>query len=357
MKKAMTVLLTILISTQLYPCTGVLMESANGSFVNGRTVEFGIDLDMSVGHFPRNYQFVSKTPQGNGMKYTSKYAAVGIYCFGDQLLMDGVNEQGLAVGAFYFPGYAEYAEVTEENRSRALSPIDFPNWILSQFGTLEEVKKAVEKVVIAPTVFKSWGNTPPPFHYIVYDRKGRSIVIEPVKKELKIYDNLVGTITNSPGFDWHLQNLVNYIKLSPMSAKPVSVRGLKLTPFGQGSGLVGLPGDFTPPSRFVRATIFSLSFIQSKNDEDLIGDAFHVLNQFDIPYGSVRSEEGGKLFVDYTILTSVKDPKNLIYYYKSYDNQQIMSVDLKQFNPTDRQIKSMAVKGNLKPIDVSSSLK
>ncbi|PCI93544.1 choloylglycine hydrolase [Candidatus Aerophobetes bacterium] len=253
--------LIFLISFQLFvsgitACTGILLRAKDNSIVTGRTVEFGVDIKMSVAVIPRNFQFVGNTPKGKGMAYKAKYATFGIYCFDVKKLMDGMNEKGLVAAAFYFPGYAEYAHITTENQSKALSPVEFPNWILTQFATVEEVKAGLSSVVIAPTILDSWGSTPPPMHYVVYDRHGKSIVIEPINGKLVVSENVVGVITNSPTFDWHLTNLRNYINLTPFNVDPLHLRGLKLAPFGQGSGMRGLPGDFTPPSRFVRAAVF-----------------------------------------------------------------------------------------------------
>ena len=343
--------------SQLPACTGLLVNAKDGSAVSGRTVEFGTPLDMSVAIIPRNYTFEAEIPEGKGMAYTSKYAAAGVYCFKNKVLMDGMNEKGLVAAAFYFPGYAQYAKVTNENKNHMLSPVEFPNWILSQFGTIEEVKQALKSTAIGGTVVQGWGNEPPPMHYIVYDKSGKSIVIEPINGALVVNDNMIGTITNSPNFEWHIKNLVNFINLSPYNAESVNMRGLKLTSFGQGSGLVGLPGDFSPPSRFVRATIFAVNAIPPEKSSGLVNQAFHLLNQFDIPYGSVREQAKEETYFDHTLLTSVKDPVTLRYYYKSYDDQMIRYVDLSQFDLNSKKIISLSVNGSQRELDMTSMLK
>ena len=152
-----------------------------------------LSLELKLAHpsssFPQGYSFTASTPLGRGMPYQAKYAAVGTICFDNLLIMDGINEKGLSVGTFYFPGFAGYTPTTQENQDHSLSPIDFSNWILTQFASLDEVKSSLKNIVIAPTVIKDWGNTPPPFHYIVYDKKGESIVIEPVDGKLNVYNN------------------------------------------------------------------------------------------------------------------------------------------------------------------------
>ncbi|MEX1013397.1 MAG: choloylglycine hydrolase family protein [Waddliaceae bacterium] len=341
----------------LEACTGIRMTAQDGTSVNGRTVEFGTNIEMHTCIIPRNFTFTGQTPSGAGLKYTSKYAVAGVYCFKDQVVMDGVNEKGLACGAFYFPDYARYATIDKTNQSKAISPVEFPNWVLTQFASLEEVKEALKSIVIAPTVLKGWGPVAAPFHYIVYDKQGNALVIEPIDGKLVTYENKIGAFTNSPTFDWHLENLRNFINLTPFNTKPITLRDVSLAPFGQGSGMVGLPGDFTPPSRFVRAAIFSSTAIPAKTGEDLVGQTFHILNQFDIPVGVVKQIQNGKTETDSTLLTSVKDPNRLRYYFKSYDDQTIKWIALKDFNLNASAIISAPTKGVNTTFNVSDSLK
>ena len=134
----------------------------------------------------------------------------------------------------------------------------------------------------------------PPCHYIVNDASGQCVVLEYVNGELKIHDNPLGVITNSPTFDWHVTNLRNYVNLTVNNVPPVEISGIKLPGFGQGSGMLGLPGDFTPPSRFIRAVAFSQSALPVATADEGVLQAFHILNQFDIPKGAARGVEHGK---------------------------------------------------------------
>ncbi|MBI5346646.1 MAG: choloylglycine hydrolase family protein [Chlamydiae bacterium] len=342
---------------QAYGCTGIKLIAKDGSIIHGRTSEFGSFVETSLAVIPRGYAFVGTTHIGPGLSYVSKYAVVGSYSFNDILIIDGMNEKGLAVGTFYFPGFAEYSEVSIENQTKALSPIDFPNWLLTQFATIEEVKEAITNVVIAPTLNKNWGGIAPPFHYIVYDKSGASLVIEPINGKLIYFENKLGVLTNSPSFDWHMTNLRNFINLRPENVKPIDLRGVILAPFGQGSGMVGMPGDFTPSSRFVKAAIFSTTAIPSANAEDAVFQTFHILNQFDIPKGLIRDIANGVMHTEYTIATCVRDPQSLKYYFKTYDNQNIKVVDLNKFDLDAKSIKTIATTGFEKAEDISSKLK
>ncbi len=340
-------------------CTGVMLKTSDGSFVHGRTVEFGVKLESSIAVVPRGHAFVGKTPRGDGLRYTAKYAAVGAVAFTDVKLLDGLNEQGLAVGAFYFPDFAAYTPVTEANQTKGLSPGDFPNWLLTQFSLVAEAREAIERgdVIITPTVIDHWGPEAPPFHYVVYDRTGASIAIEPVGGRLVIHDNPLGVMTNSPSFDWHMTNLRNYISLEPRNAAPVRIAGQSFSQLGQGSGMVGLPGDFTPPSRFVRAAIFSQTAVPSSTAQGGVEQVFHILNNFDIPVGVSREVSDGVVHSDYTMLTIARDPQSLRYYYKSYDDQTIRMIDLKQVDLNARAIKLISTSGQQPIVEMTGQVK
>jgi choloylglycine hydrolase len=321
-------------------CTGIQLKAKDGSLVHGRTLEFGIQVDTSIIVIPRGYAFEGTTPHGKGLKYQAKYAAVGAMAFDNPAIMDGINEKGLSVGTFYFPGFASYPEMTSENQSKAVSPVEFSNWLVTNFATVDEVKSGLANIVIAPTISKSWGTMPPPFHYIVYDKQGQCLVIEPLNGKLVTYDNKLGTFTNSPQFDWHMTNVRNYINLTPENPKPLKINGLEFSSFGQGGGMVGLPGDFTPPSRFVRAAIFSITATPSSDASSAIFQTFHILNQFDIPVGLVRETAGDVHYTDYTMITCARDPQSLKYYFRTYDDQNIRYVDLSKFDLDAKDIKT-----------------
>lgn len=355
MKKLLLVILIAFVNTT-WACTGIQLKAKDGTYVSGRTVEFGLNLQLGGLVIPRNYAFKGTLPDGGaGLAYTSKYAAVGGGMFGENAIADGINEKGLAIGDFYFPGYAAYAKITSENKSHALSPTEFSNWILTQFATVDEVKQGIKSVVIAPTTPKGWPVLPP-FHYVVYDKTGKSIVIEPINGELKVYDNPLGVFTNSPTFDWHMTNLGNYTNLSAINVAPITVDGVKLQQYGSGSGMRGLPGDFTPPSRFIRAAIFSSTAISGNNGEQTVYRVFHILNQFDIPEGAVRSVDGKTVIPEYTLATVVRDSQNLKFYFKSYDDQTIKMVAMNSFDPDAKEIKHFAMQGTQQAVDISSSV-
>lgn len=353
-----TILSTVLAIGTMEACTGIKLRTQDKQAVHGRTLEFGLEIDTSILFVPQGYSFTATTPLGKGMVYEAKYACIGTMCFNQPLLMDGLNEKGLSVGTFYFSDFAKYTPTTSENQLMSLSPLDFPNWILTQFKDLDEVKENLAHVFIAPTAEQSWGSTPPPFHYIVYDKMGDSLVIEPINGKLKVYDNPLGTFTNSPAFDWHMTNLRHFLNLRPTNVSPLKIGDFELSPMGQGSGLVGLPGDFTPVSRFVRAALFSVTAEPPKNVQEAIFQTFHILNQFDIPVGIAREAiKEGFYHSDYTQATVVHDPINLMYYFRTYNNQNIQAIDLKSFNKESNHLLTISTKGQQSYQDISKELK
>jgi len=154
-----------------------------------------------------------------------------------------------------------------------------------------------------------------------------------------------------------MTNLRNYIALDPRNVPPIEISGETFRQFGEGSGMLGLPGDFTPPSRFVRAVVFSATAIPSKNAEDGILQVFHILSNFDIPVGVARSEADGVIHTDYTMLTMARDPQSLSYYYKSYDDQTVRVVRMNDFDKNGKGIKLLSTKSKQGFIDMTNKLK
>jgi choloylglycine hydrolase len=145
---------------------------------------------------------------------------------------------------------------------------------------------------------------------------------------LKVYDDPIGVLTNSPGFDWHTTNLRNFVNLSVTGVPPIEIDGQQFAQIGEGAGMHGLPGDFTPPSRFIRAVVFSASALPSATAQDAVLAAFHILNQFDIPLGVVRSSKAADASIERTQWSTVSDTKNLRFYYRTFGDQSIYMVDV-----------------------------
>jgi choloylglycine hydrolase len=339
-------------------CTGIRLVAKDGGVITARTLEFGFDMHSNVMVVPAGTAFTGTLPDGGkGISYKTKYGFAGANGLGLKAIVDGINDQGLYVGLFYFPGYASYADATKDNAARAMGPHEYGNWLLGNFASVDEVKANFDKIALLPVVLEALEQAAP-VHFLVHDRSGKSVVIEPSNKSLKIYDNPLGVMSNSPTFDWHMTNLRNYVNLTATNVPPIDLGGVKLSQLGQGSGLRGLPGDFTPPSRFVRAVAFSQSAIPSDTAAQATLQAFHILNNFDIPVGAVREVDNGMMHAEATTWTSASDLKNLRWYFRTYDDQSIRSVDLtKALAAAHGEIKFITMGARQPVIDVSTSFK
>jgi choloylglycine hydrolase len=319
-------------------CTGITLEAEDGSTVFARTMELGGGLvQWGLGFVPRGTAYVGSTPSGKpGLEWTAKYAFTGANTFGLPHVADGVNEAGLATGVFMFAHYAAYQEVTESDADKTLAPFELATWILSSNATVAEVKEGLPKIKVAEVTFEApgWGGGAP-FHWFVVDESGEAVVVEYVGGELNIHDNPLGVITNAPTFDWHITNLKSYVNLSPQDVPELKLGSLSVTEFGHGTGLHGLPGDFTPPSRFVRAAFLKTAAVPGKTADEAVVQAFHVLNQFDIPLGTVRGAgPAGQPMLEQTDWTSASDLANRRYYIHTVDTRCIHMIDLKR-SPLD----------------------
>ena len=278
-------------TTPGFACTGISLKAGDGAAIRGRTLEFGFPMQSKVLVIPAGREMSGTLPDGGkGLIYTTRYAIVGANALGLPVILDGLNDQGLSVGLFYFPNYAKYADVTKENASHALAPQEFGVWALANFATVDEVREAVKSIVLVPTPAPGLGSPQGAVagaHFFIQDKTGKSIVVEPIDGTLKVHDAPLGVMTNAPTYDWHMTNLVAYINLSVKDVDTAKVGPVTLSAFGSGAGLLGLPGDFTPPSRFVRAVAFSQSAAPNASADDAVLAAFHILNQFDIPEGAV----------------------------------------------------------------------
>src|SRR5213592_2781496 len=337
-----------LLAPTVQACTGIRLIAEDGTVVHARTMEFAIDIHSDVMMIPRGFARTGTTPDGKeGLKWKAKYASVGANGVGLPVLFDGLNEKGLAAGTFYFPTSAGYMPYTAADAGKTIAQWEVGSWILENFASVEEVKTNIGNIVVPAVVFGGWGFAPEA-HYIVHDASGKSIVIEYVGGKLNVHDNPLGVITNSPTFDWHMTNLRNYVNFSMTNVPPVKLGSIKLLPFGQGSGMLGLPGDFTPPSRFVRAVAFSQSVFKPKTGDDAILEAFHVLNQFDIPKGAAREhekDEHGNVIADYTIWTSASALKAKRFYFRTYNNSQIRMVDMMKMKLDAKDVTKISMKG------------
>ena len=308
-------------------CTGISLVAKDGSKIVARTVEWAA-TPMQCGYVvsPRGHMHQSYTPTGeNGLKYKGVYGYVGIYTEYEPFVVEGVNEAGLSAGLFFFPQYGEYAPYDSSKNDKTLCDMQFVSWVLSQFSKIDQVKDALSKIELV-TLNSKIGAV----HWRITEPGGRMVVLEIVGGVPRFYENTLGVLTNAPGFQWHMTNLNNYINLVPGSAPDNTIaKGITLQPLGHGSGMLGLPGDYTSPSRFVRATFFQTTSPVWDNGFDTVVQAFHILNNFDIPIGSqhVKAEIPAGM-PSATQFTAATDLKAMKLYYRTAWNSNIRCINL-----------------------------
>lgn len=322
-------------------CTCLRVKARDKSIVIGRTMEFGIDPSSRITVFPRNFKYETQGANNKpGFSWSGKYGFVGMDMFGLPMVSDGINEKGLYVGDLYLPGFAEYQLVPAGEEDKSITPVDVAGYILSQCENVDEVVKLIKGVYVWPW-YADQLKSIPPLHYAVHDASGKSVVIEYIKGELKIHENPIGVLTNSPDFDWHMINLRNFVNLSATNVPLLKLEGDTLIQIGQGSGMLGLPGDSTPPSRFVRATAFTQSLVQPEDSKGAVNAVYHIMNNFDIPIGFAKSMETGKPTYDFTFWTTFSDLTNREYYYRGYDNVQVYKISLIDINFNEEKIRHL----------------
>ena len=329
----------LFISQALSACSGVRLITKDTSVVYARTMEFPLDFKSAIIAIPRNTHFVGTLPdKKEGLRWKNKYGILGTNGLGIDHIIDGFNEKGLAIGLYYFARHAEYKPLTNKTARQSVAPWELGTYLLSTCATVQDVRTALEKVYVVPT-YQEAMKIVPPVHFTVHDASGKSLVIEYIKGELVLYDNPLGVMTNSPSFDWHMTNLRNYVHLFTPQPIKISLHGVELFPTGQGSNFWGLPGDFTPPSRFVRLVTLSQTAHPAATADEGVNLAINIINNITIPRGSVVEEKGDIKQFEYTQWTTICDLTNTRLYYRTYDNHCYRYVDAKKLSFKGKTIK------------------
>jgi choloylglycine hydrolase len=366
-------LLPLAIHTFAAACTAFQIRAKDGSIIYFRSMEFGFPFNSKVLVIPRGTEFVGTTPDGKpGLRWTSTYGIVGLNAdVAPNLVADGQNEKGLAFGMLYLPGYAKFLAPDPASNDRAIGSWEAGGYLLSTCATVDEALTALrEKVRIVEQQFPAF-KMPLPVHYWIGDASGKVVIVEFVDGKMNVYDNPIGILTNSPPFDWHTTNLSNYVNLSPVNVPGENFGETFIANYGQGSGLLGLPGDFTPPSRFVRAAFFSQVATPAPTAIDTVNLGFHVLNTFDIFDGAIRSNTSNQTPNTKGFLATTSAPKivntdttewvvahdrtNLKTYVRTYNGLEVQVVDLKKIDFTKPGLRTIALKNEFKPVDITDT--
>lgn len=302
-------------------CTALSFNS--GDFYFGRTLDYEISFGEKVVITPRNYPLSFRF--ANTM--LSHYAIIGVACVADNypLYYDAVNEKGLAMAGLNFVGNARYNDIMGDKIN--IPQFELVPYILSQCANVDEAQSLFEKINITSTPFND--DLPcAQLHWLVADAD-RTITVEAVREGIKIYDNPVGVLTNNPPFNQQMFELNNYMHLSNKEPANNFSKSLPLSPYSRGMGALGLPGDLSSQSRFVRASFTKLNATAGKTDDESISQFFHILGTVTQTKGCCQLQDGKH---EITIYTSCANATKGVYYYTTYYNNQICSVDLHKEN-------------------------
>ena len=298
-------------------CTAATYKTKD--FYFGRTLDYEFSYNEEITITPRNYEFKFR----NKGSISNHYAIIGMAYIEENypLYYDAINEKGLGMAGLNFVGNAYYNE--QEEGKDNIAQFEFIPWILSQCATVKEAKVLIEKINILNVSF----NAQLPLaqlHWIIADVE-ESITIEAVKEGIKVYENPVGVLTNNPTFDKQLFALNNYINLSNKSPRNIFATDLKLQQYSRGMGAIGLPGDLSSQSRFVRATFVKMNSVSTDEENESVSQFFHILNSVDQQRGCCQLDDGK---YEITIYTSCCNVTKGIYYYTTYNNHQITAVNM-----------------------------
>lgn len=302
-------------------CTAATYKTKD--FYFGRTLDYNFSYGDEVVITPRNFPF----NLSSGSCLDSHYAIIGMACVMDgfPLYHDGVNEKGLGMAGLNFVGNA----VHNKNKTGRdnIAQFEFIQYILGRCANADEAISLLKNINLTDTPFKS--DLPPAqLHYIIAD-KNKTITAEPVADGIKIYDNPVGILTNNPPFDKQIFSLNNYMHLSAENPQNTFSEKLNLKTYSRGMGGLGLPGDLSSQSRFVRAAFVKLNSVSENTEYESINQFFHILGSVNQPKGCCKLENGE---YEITLYTSCCNTEKGIYYYTTYGNHQISAIDMRKEN-------------------------
>lgn len=302
-------------------CTAITYKTKEHYF--GRNLDLEYSYHETITIMPRNFPLHFRKVDAP----KQFYAMIGMATVIDDypLFYEATNEKGLSMAGLNFPDNADYKPEMEGKDN--VSPFEFIPWILGQCATVCEARKLLERINLVKENFSE--ELPlATLHWMISDRE-ESIVVESVKEGLKIYENPVEVLTNNPPFEYQIFNLNNYISLSTERPTNSFSKALNLTTYSRGMGAMGLPGDLSSASRFVKAAFTRLNSISGDSESESISQFFHILSSVEQQRGCVHMGEGK---YEITIYSSCCNTDRGIYYYTTYENSQITGVDMHKEN-------------------------
>lgn len=336
MKKLALAFTLLTASLPALSCTDFQLKGSDGTILISRSMEFALDLQSNLRSSPRGRSFTTTSPDGKpAMAWKATYGYLYVDGLNQDYAVDGMNEQGLAFEYLYLPGLTQYQTVPPGKNNQSLPYLHLGDWILSSFKTVDEVRTALQDKFIFAQTNAALNNAVFPLHAAIHDASGKGIVVEFVNGNMRIHD-FMGIMTNSPTYDWQTTNLRNYVNLSPYDPHPIVANGIAYAATGQGAGAFGLPGDISPPSRFVKMSFLTKNSYPVNNAADLLNLGQHIINNVDIPAGISRALENGKESAETTQWVVFKDLTHKIFYYRTYNDMTLRAVNLDKINFTDK---------------------
>ena len=297
-------------------CTAATYQTKD--FYFGRTLDYEFSYGDEIVITPRNYQFDFRHRES----LQSHYAMIGMaHVVGnDPLYYDAFNEKGLAMAGLNFVGNASYYDVEEGKEN--IAQFEFIPWILGTCATLDEAKKALSEMNLTNTPYSEQFPVAQ-HHWIIADKTG-AITVEAMEDGMHVYENKVGVLTNNPPFNIQMFLLNQYMGLSPKQPENLFAKDIELNAYSRGMGAIGLPGDLSSSSRFAKVAFTKLHSVSGNSEAESVSQFFHILGSVDQQRGCC--DVNGKYEI--TLYTSCCNAQKGIYYYTTYDNHQISSVDM-----------------------------
>ena len=308
-------------------CTAITFKT--NDFYFGRNLDVERSYNERVVITPRNFEIKMRCVTALKTHYAIIGMATVINNF--PLYFDATNETGLSMAGLNFPENADYKPLDENLNN--ITPFEFIPYILGKCKNIYEALEEVNKINLVNMNFSE--NLPlSPLHFIISDRT-KSITVESVKNGLKIYENPVGVLTNNPSFDYHLMNLNNYMSLHEGVSENEFSNELEFNNYSLGLGALGLPGDFSSASRFIKATFVKYKSKSGSSEKESVNQFFYILSSVAMPKGCVLVRDGE---YEYTRYSSCCNVDKGIYYYKTYDEFNIKKVELSSYNLDDTKL-------------------
>lgn len=323
-------------------CSAVAWETKDGKHLWGRNFDFNRLADgTQVLFVPRGTQFYTQgcALEGNLVESTRRQSQYGIVGIGLDALKstpafyEGMNEKGLMGGQLYYRGFAHFPDTVQPN-TLAVQPPFAVTYLLATCATVEQVALEVEQHITL--LGQPLLGTVPPLHWMFSDVTGESIIIEPDQDGVHIYRNTMGVMANSPSYSWHRLNLLNYIQIRDLDYDTLEINQERLNQCFSGSGALGLPGDWSSPSRFVRLSFLKQYGVKGQDEPQGVTNLFRLMSSAAFPLGMVRVSQPGDpsqldsqvSLYDYTIYTSVMCAESQRFYWTTYENPRIQYVDM-----------------------------